>query len=103
MRDGLGYWLLMTAPATLSIEGDLMPAMPALPPEYAVCTGWNLIGPRIGEASVAVQSYLEGNTYSAVYGYDNGTGAYFQVLSGDMLDPGNGYWVAFSSAGVIRK
>jgi hypothetical protein len=101
MRDGPGYWLLMNAPATLSIVGQANPLPPAPMPEYSVVTGWNLIGPKNGHASVVVDNYLAGTSFKVVYGYNNSTGAYYQVLSGAVLDPGTGYWVAFLAPGTI--
>jgi hypothetical protein len=101
MRDGFGYWLLMTAPATLSIEGDAAPLPPAAMPEYTVCTGWNLIGVKNGETAVSVEDYLAGTSPKVVYGYDNATGSYVQLLSGDNMEPGMGYWAAFLAPGTI--
>jgi hypothetical protein len=102
MRDGPGYWLLMNAPDTLSIEGELGPADGnAGMPEYNVCTGWNLIGVKNGETPITIDAYLAGTDFKVAYGYDNTTGSYFQLTSGSMMNPGEGYWVAFLSPGII--
>jgi hypothetical protein len=101
MRDGFGYWLKMTAPDTLSIVGAAAPLPPASMPEYAVCTGWNLIGVKNGEAAVSVDDYLAGTSPKVVYGYNNATGSYVQLTSGAMMQPGMGYWVAFLAPGTI--
>jgi hypothetical protein len=101
MRDGPGYWLLMNAPATLSIVGQAAPLPPSPMPEYSVVAGWNLIGPKNGEAAITVDNYLAGTDFKVVYGYDNTSGTFYQVLSGGMLEPGEGYWVAFLSPGTI--
>ncbi len=99
VRDGPGYWVLMDAPDVLVVCDP--PAGGTVPPTYSVdCTGYNLIGPRIGEDSMLVSEWLMGLDVAAVLGYNPETDTFFIVHSTDMVEPGQGYWVFFRSPGT---
>lgn len=102
MRDGPGYWLVMTGSDVLTVTGEVLPLAPETPPTYEVCEGWNLIGfkstaPRLPE------DYLAGiaGNYTIIYGYDNGS--YFIAGSPghESLLPGQGFWIAVIEPGTI--
>jgi hypothetical protein len=103
-RDGPGYWVLMddlAEPITISIL-DGAPGGTWVPPTYTVSqTGWSLVGPRIGEppSTTSASEWLAPLSFALVLGYDAQTGAYFTVGPNDNVQPGQGYWVAFTSTG----
>jgi hypothetical protein len=103
MVDGQGYWFEMTADNTLTISGVELPAPPDAPPAYSVYEGWNLIGFKSVDAKTATV-YLAGDAYAdfvRMYGYDTADVVYTNVLIGDSLQPGQGYWLAVSADGTI--
>jgi hypothetical protein len=98
MADGQGYWVHMTAASSISYHGKVNPLPPQTPPTYAVAAGWNLIGFKSTCARTA-SAYLGGVPFVRIWGYaDN---AWVSVQSGDMLQPGLGYWIAATGAGTI--
>lgn len=112
MVDGMGYWIYMTSPATLTVSGVETPEPPALPPTYDVVSGWNLIGFKSIEA-IDNDVYLANIfPYTVLWGYEADEG-YFSVhpmnehpeggdepLIGDM-EVGHGYWLWATSEGII--
>jgi len=100
MVDGKGYWINMTAAATLTVHGVVNPLPPATPPAYSVAAGWNLIGFKSTTAMTA-GDYLAAiaGQWTRIWGYTNGQ--YGAVTSSGMLQPGGGYWIAVTSAGTI--
>jgi hypothetical protein len=102
MRDGPGFWFYMNEAEELTVEGSISPEG-GTPPEYAIdCPGWHLIGPRIGENPTTVGAWMSNcsATYgSTMLGYDNGTWIVVDSTS-DMIVPGQGYWVFFTSTGT---
>ena len=98
MEDGKGYWVLMNAPATLTVEGFVMPPPPVVPPTYAVVAGWNLIGFRSLETMDA-QDYLEGVNWTVLWRFDEE--GFTQVLPTHDLTPGLGYWLYALEPGTI--
>lgn len=98
VRDGPGFWVKMDAADVLTICDP--PAGGTVPPTYSVdCTGYNLIGPRIGEDPMLVSEWLSGLDVAAVLGYNPVTDTFFIVHSSDTVEPGQGYWVYFRSPG----
>jgi hypothetical protein len=42
-----------------------------------------------------------GTDYVRTYGFDLGQGGWFSLVDGEEMEPGLGYWVAFSEPGTI--
>ncbi|GAJ07022.1 unnamed protein product, partial [marine sediment metagenome] len=98
MKDGVGFWVNMDSPDTLVVTGyELCEPAPAVPPEYSVVVGWNLIGFKFTTPGT-IDGYLgDVNTnLDAIYGYVDG--AYFIPTT---LEPGLGYWIAVTLPGTI--
>jgi hypothetical protein len=106
MRDGLGYWINITAgtPVTLTISGTEILAPPATPPSYSVVTAWNLIGFK-SVTSLPHAQYLNSvaGNYSQILTYDRVTGVYPNIypVGNGILSPGIGYWLHMRVAGTI--
>lgn len=107
MRDGPGYWILMDTTDPIVVE--VLDGAPAgagwTPPTYTIDTlGWNLIGPRIGEDDdMTAAQWLNTLNVALIYGYDAEGGFYFVVGPNDLVQPGMGYWVAFTQTGPRYK
>jgi hypothetical protein len=116
MEDGKAYWIRMrypdeqhwdptvsgTYPYTLWVFVTKAPMPPGLPSSYDVCEGWNMVGFTSME-EMASENYLGSfspSEYGAIYGWD----PYLQdwVTNPNKLVPGYGYWIPFSTAGVIH-
>ena len=98
MVDGKGYWISMSASATLTVNGTEMPEDPFDPlPAYQVVEGWNLVGFK-STSTMTVSEYLLGVEYVRVYEYVDG---YHVLTANDNMVPGRGYWVAVSEPGTI--
>ncbi|GAI68994.1 unnamed protein product, partial [marine sediment metagenome] len=108
MDDGWGYWVDMNTAGTLTVSGYEVCEPQAVPPDYDLAVGWNLIGFK-STTSKAILSYLgpaiagtedtPGGTLEAIYGYNASTGVYF--IPDINLEPGYGYWLAVNAAGKI--
>ena len=98
MADGKGYWMHMTAASTMTVNGMVNPTPPATPPTYSVAAGWNMIGFKSTCARTA-SAYLGGVPWVRIWGLCQRS--WVAVQSGDMLQPGIGYWIAATSAGTI--
>ena len=102
MRDGKAYWVNMKAAQPLTLAGRKNAVPPALPPTYDVVVGWNMIGLKATN-NVTAPDYLEGTKCVRIYGYKNGT--WFLIPGPDYddpeMEPGLGYWVAFTEPGTI--
>jgi rhodanese-related sulfurtransferase len=100
-KDGLGYWVEMNSPGTLTFSGTELDNESTTQLSYDVNTGWNLIGykstiPRIpGNYLARIQG-----KYDIVYGYGGG---FFIVgpEGNDLMEPGQGYWIHMTSPGTI--
>lgn len=100
LKDGMGYWVLMSAGATITENGAVNPTGATLPPSYLVAAGWNLIGFKSTCARTAA-SYLSGVPWVRIWSYNSAaTNPWLAVQSGDWLQPGLGYWIAATSAGT---
>ena len=100
MEDGLGYWINMSGADDLYFTGVELPLPPQTPPTYGVAVGWNLIGFK-STAAMTAGDYLNAiaGDWVRIYGFDSGM---FQVVqSGDLMQPGYGYWLAAIAAGTI--
>ena len=99
MEDGKAYWINMPDAGTLWVFGTKQAVPPALPAAYDVVVGWNMIGFKSIETDIKAQDYLTaGNEWVRIYTYDDGWAI---VQDDDMMEPGLGYWVAFTAAGTI--
>jgi uncharacterized repeat protein (TIGR01451 family) len=99
IKDGQGYWLRMQGAATLTLTGLLNPNPPAVPPSYAVCTGWNQIGFKNGCMPRTVSDYLAGTSFT--HGWQFVGGVWSPVVSDTLMQPGMGYWMYFTGPGTI--
>jgi hypothetical protein len=101
MEDGKGYLINMSAPATLVVSGTELPVGDlALPPEYDVSIGYNLIGFK-SLTEMDNGDYLAPLSYRLpIYWKQAGAWQDLTVGTGDMT-PGFGYWVFFDVAGKI--
>jgi hypothetical protein len=101
MRDGKAYWINMEAAQTLNLAGREMPGSGQLPPSYDVVVGWNMVGFK-STANVTAKTYLDGTVYVRIYGFENGD--WFTIpgpYDNPEMEPGLGYWVAFTEPGTI--
>jgi hypothetical protein len=109
-EHGQGYWIKMTAPARLSFVGSWKNVGNQSPPEYAVETGWNLIGYTPWGTPTffpdrTVADYLQGpvaSSMQALWRYDAWSGVYIPLYAATPMMKGYGYWLATARAGVIR-
>jgi len=101
MEDGKAYWINMEAARTLNIAGTEMPEGGDLPPAYDVVVGWNMVGFKSTNNATA-EAYLYGTEVARIYWFKNGTWHTIPGpdYTGDM-EPGRGYWVAFTEPGTI--
>ena len=103
MTDGKAYWINMEAARNLTIAGSEMPEGTQLPPAYDVVVGWNMVGFKSTAINVTALTYLDGTDYVRIYLYKNGA---WDLIPGPNYDspkmePGLGYWVAFTEPGTI--
>jgi len=96
MEDGKGYWINMTAPATLTVTGTKTPAAPDHTPTYSVLSGWNLIGFKstISQLAATYLQTLTANSYTLLNASNENKN------SGNM-DSGKGYWLWMNTTGSI--
>jgi hypothetical protein len=102
MRDGKAYWINMKAAQNLTLAGRENAVPPALPPTYDVVVGWNMVGFKSTATNVTAADYLSGTEYVRIYGFKNG--AWFTIPGpayNATMEPGLGYWVAFTEPGTI--
>ncbi|MBT9166415.1 MAG: Alpha-amylase [Chloroflexi bacterium] len=99
MEDGLGFWVLMRAPATLTVEGFVMPPPPVIPPVYEVVAGWNLIGFRSLETTTTASDHLRGISWTVLWRF--GAEGFVRVLPLHSMIPGAGYWLFAEEPGRI--
>lgn len=102
IRDGKAYWVNMKAAQVLTLAGREMPQGSQLPPAYGVVAGWNMVGFKSTATNITAKTYLAGTEYVRIYGFKNG--AWFLIpepYENPKLEPGLGYWIAFTKAGTI--
>jgi hypothetical protein len=101
---GSGYWINMTAPATLTITGT-HPVQTSIP----LCTGWNLIGyPSVGVKTVSTALSSISGKYDLVWQYRASDLAdpwksYNPSVPSSLndltnMEPGFGYWIKMKQA-----
>jgi hypothetical protein len=101
MRDGKAYWINMKAAETLNLAGTQMPKGTQLPPAYDVVVGWNMVGFKSTVSNVTAADYLEGTEYVRIYFFKNGTWDLIPAPYSEFMEPGLGYWLAFTEPGTI--
>jgi hypothetical protein len=97
MEAGKAYWVEMTAAATLNLCGYKLPCPPKGPPCYCYCHCWNMVGFH-RTTSLNLSDYLANlNPAGSLFGALTWTGAtgWQTVTASTMLNPGQGYWMAF--------
>jgi len=101
MRDGSGYWVYMNEDDVLVLAmPDYGEGIPPTPSYTNDCTGYNLIGPRLGDdGTVTLGEWLGGLPIGAVLGWNNETHSFYILKSTTLLEPGAGYFVLFSGIG----
>ena len=106
MVDGKAYWINANSPTIFTFQGRYGNPPPSAPPTYSEPAGWNMVGLK-STIPVMVSSYLGtatgangASTYSLpITGYSGGG---FTTLQGTgFMQPGQGYWVYYNTAGVI--
>jgi len=98
IEDGKAYWIRMAKGADLTVVG-IATALPGeMPRAYSVVEGWNMVGFQSTETMQA-KDYLEGTALVRVYKFESG--AWSIVQPAQDMEPGLGYWVAFSEPGTI--
>ena len=106
VQDGFGYWIYMTKPDTLWVNGYVFAPPPSLPPSYPLGVGWNLIGftpePTVGPEPTS--SYLNslGSSYDSahVYLYDNLSTTWTENPT--TLEPGQAIWIYLTLPSTLR-
>ncbi|MBA7481167.1 hypothetical protein ES707_16637 [subsurface metagenome] len=108
MNDGEGFWVLLSDTedlpvGVLVVSGYELCAPPpsAVPPQYEVVAGWNLIGYKFTKVG-QIDAYLGSVIYpdvQATYGYNVATGLY--DIPTTQFGPGCGYWIALTLPGTI--
>jgi hypothetical protein len=103
MKDGKAYWVNMKAAQNLTLAGTAMPKGGGLPPAYDVVVGWNMVGFK-STANATAEIYLAGTEpIIRIYGFEDGK--WFLIpgppYNDPKLEPGLGYWVAFTKTGTI--
>ena len=103
MTDGKAYWINMEAAQNLTLAGTQMPVGTQLPPAYDVVAGWNMVGFKSIASNVTAKDYLDGTFYVRIYLFKNGV---WDLIPGPdyddpKMEPGLGYWVAFTEPGTI--
>jgi len=106
MTDGKAYWINMGANQTLHLAGREMPEGAQLPPTYPVVAGWNMVGFKSipwNATNVTAEDYLAGTDPVRIYGFENGSWFFISGPPYDdpKMEPGLGYWVAFTEPGTI--
>ena len=107
MVDGNGYWIYMTKPDTLIFSGTVI-APGALPPQYALVAGWNLIGfkpqPSIGNETVRAYLYSINGSYDPknIWILDNSSGNWIRATGSTWLVPGQAMWIYVIAPATLK-
>jgi len=101
MIDGNAYWINMETARNLTIAGSPMPEGNQLPPAYDVVVGWNMVGFKSTSTTTTFQEYLEGVDPVRIYYYKGSTWHVVSNPGSDKMEPGLGYWMAFTEPGTI--
>jgi len=82
--------------------GAMITDSPGLPAAFCVMPRSNMVGFKSTATNVTAEDYLDGTKYVRIYGFKNG--AWFFIPGppyAGYLEPGLGYWVAFTQTGTI--
>ena len=91
LEPGKGYWINMPAPATVLLTG-----VPLSSCAVNFSAGWSMIGSCSAAPSVADLQVATSGKLISVFGFDAG------YRSANILEPGRGYWVNMTAAGVLN-
>ena len=99
MTHGKGYWVKVTSPCTLTIEGTV----PGLPYDIPLFAGWNLIGLPLIPEPQSIEDVVAGISVDGVAAYDGATQTWYLYSPGAPSDltemtHGKGYWVKVTDA-----
>jgi len=102
-EDGRGYWVDMSDPATLELEGTYFTVASDLP-EYNVYVGWNAIGYTKSGASTtaSTENYFMSLGYTPLTLVHVPTGNYTGFPSTSNMNEGEGHWVSINADDVLR-
>ncbi len=102
IEDGKAYWVHMQEEAkgedALTVVGVAIVLPGEMPPAYGVVEGWNMVGFK-SMTPMTAEDYLQGTDWVRIYSFHNGT--WSTLSASQSMDPGLGYWVAFSEPGTI--
>jgi len=117
LEDGKAYWMRFKYPLTTGccnmtwwVWGTEKPEPPAAPSQYPVCEGWNMVGyteltNKQPNAYLWNWNGVSGQPNPVVYGYTHGCwniqGWDLVGFSSEDMVSGQGYWVAFPTAGAV--
>ncbi len=91
LRNGKGYWVKFTYPATFPVSGTEIHF-----DSVEISEGWNMIGSITDSVPFAsLQTSPENILSSFLYGYER------NYRSADILIPGKGYWIKANDSGKI--
>lgn len=107
---GKGYWVHSTTFEAITVDiPGLAAGSAVIPSDYSLSAGWNLLGvsTETGATTRDPDEYLQGLSWSRVYGYNNSGGAFTSQIpdavkgtdSNGNLTVGQGYWVYLTEAG----
>jgi len=98
IEDGKAYWVRMAKGADLTVVGVATALPGEMPRAYNVVEGWNMVGFQ-STGPMLAKDYFEGTALVRVYKFESGAWSIVQPTQN--MEPGLGYWVAFSEPGTI--
>ena len=100
IEDGKAYWIRMDATATLTAVGTAIALPGEMPRAYRVEEGWNMVGFQSTRDTIKAEEYLKETSFVRIYKFEDGNWDIVEPAL-DNMQPGLGYWVAFSEPGTI--
>ena len=89
INHSMSYYIYMSNPDYLVVAGRV-PTTTQIP----LKAGWNLVGyPRLINITMSDALSSIAGKYNAVFRFDPANGREVQVQAGDIMSPGNGYWI----------
>jgi hypothetical protein len=108
---GQGYWVKMSAAATIFVYGSLVPS----PYLFPLANGWNMIGDPFpiplswnqlslvrGAQELSVEEAQNAGWIGTVCGW-NGSSYFLPDLATGALSPGQGFWLKALQTGISLK